>query len=245
MSEEKTKEKEVKKGVKLLILGTAGSGKTTLLKTLKDALVFSYDNKDFPIKSDDILCRNVYQEQHGGTITTGADFRERLASLLSAYRAKKGKNPKTLVIDSISTVAGSINNYCNNTYKGYDQWTQYSNNIAFINKELTTLVDGGINIVLISHAQYNIQNDKWEDTTKGSFQKTEGGFFGTLDYSVFIEATKSDERIVHLKNGYKLARTALRDLKEEEKKMKADDFSLQAYLDRIEQQNLNSVKYEI
>lgn len=246
MSEEiKQETEETKKGVKLLILGTAGSGKTTLLKTLKDALVFSYDNKDFPIKSSDIICRNMHHKKNGGTITTGSDFVDRISNLLDAYEAKKGTPPKTIVIDSISTVAGSINTYCNDKYEGFKQWGEYSKNIQTINNVLTNLASKGINIILVSHAQYNIQNDKWEDTTKGSFNKTEGGFFSTVDYSIFIEATKSDERIVHLKNSYKLARTALTDLKDEEKKVKANDFSLQQYLERIEKHNLEASQYEI
>lgn len=245
MSEEKEqKQEEVKKGVKLLVLGTAGSGKTTLLKTLKDALVFSYDNKDFPIKSDSIVHRNIHQKVHGGVLTTGDDFVNRLDSLLTAYIAKKNKPPKTLVIDSISTVVGAINTYCNDKFDGFKQWSEYIKNIQTINNILTTLTTKGINVILVSHAQYNVQNDKWEDTTKGSFNKSEGGFLATVDYSLFIESTKTDERIIHLKNSYKLARTTL-DLGDNEKKVEASKFSLQAYLDRIEQHNLEASKYEI
>lgn len=232
---------EIKNGAKILILGTANSGKTTLLKSLEDAVVFSYDSKDFPFN---IPHRNMHHEKNGGNITTGEDFKNRVSDLLKSYKKTFKTLPKTFVIDSISTIVGSINSYCNSTFTGFTQWSEYSKEIDIVNNTINELTVLGINVIIITHAQYNNQNDKWEDTTKGSFNKKEGGFLSTVDYAVFIEANKNGDRIIYLNNPYKLSRTKI-ELKDEEKEVDANDFNLQEYINKIEKINSEVVKYTI
>lgn len=235
-------------GVKFLILGRAGAGKTTLLKDLKDAVVFSYDNKDFPISNGNILHRNMHHAKNGGSIVSADDFRSRLKDLLDAYKNAKGEYPKTLVIDSISTVAGSLYDKWDtglsekekaNSFKKFEMYKVGINGVNDIINNI--IANMGINVVLITHAKYNAETGYWEDTTVGSFSKTDGGFYGTVDNSIFVEVTGND-RLIHLKNSYKLARTVL-DLDYTE--VYAKDYNLQEHLEQIIEHSKKSSEFAI
>lgn len=232
MTEESINEKEVTNnnvqlGTKLLVAGTANSGKTTLIKNLRNAVVFSCDGKPFPFK----MFHADFPD-----IENDVDFIEKTDRLLKAYKKQTGKRPETVVFDSISTIVGTIYSSLQQSASGkngFDVWNKYLACVQSINKYINDLNSRyGLNIVLITHAQYNVDIEKWEDTTKGSFAKKDGGFISTVDYSVFIDVVKGNKRNIYLDDAFRLARTKL-DLTNEEKKVDANDFNLQEYLDRI------------
>lgn len=243
MSEEKTKEqKPVKTGTKILISGASNTGKTTLLKTLKDAVVFNYDNKSFPY---DIPHRDVFMK---GKITTGEMFHKEVKSLLDSYEAAYGKLPTTLVIDSVSTIVGDLEiSYTGSDDKsnGFTKWTDYKSAVHLINDVVNVAANKkGINVILITHAQYNMQNNKWEDTTKGGFAKKEGGFLSTVDYAICIDVNSDNSRVVYLNNAYRMSRNTF-NYKDGAEFVDASEFNLQEYLEAILEHNASVKNLQI
>lgn len=227
--EELTKEPESNiTGTKLLIAGTTNSGKTTLIKDLQDAVIFSCDGKPFPFN----MFHANFKE-----ITSAEDFKNKVNALFKAYFKIKGNKPKIIVFDSISTIIGTMYLYLQqtaNTKNGYDIWNKYLAEVTNINNFIDDVINTeyGIDAILITHAQYNIDIEKWEDTTKGSFAKKDGGFISTVDYSIFIDVIKGNKRYIYLDDAFRLSRTKL-DLTDDEKKVDSNEFNLQNYLDRI------------
>lgn len=229
-------------GTKILISGASNTGKTTLLKTLKDALVFNYDNKVFPYA---IPHRNIFEKEHGGRITSGEDFKNRLQTLLKDYKTKMNKLPSVLAIDSISTVIEDVETALTVAYKdsnGFKKWDEYRTSVHQISDAINSLISLGINVVTITHSVYNNNNGKWEDTTKGGFAKKEGGFLSTVDYAICVDVNADNSRVIYLNNAYRMSRNAI-NYKNGIEFVDAKEFSLQEYLDTIlkhnaEQENL-------
>lgn len=229
-------------GTKILISGASNTGKTTLLKSLKDALVFNYDNKTFPYS---IPHRNVFEKEHGGRLTSGEDFKNRLQDLLKSYKTKMNKLPEVLVIDSISTVVEDIETKLTEAFKdgnGFKKWDEYRTSVHTISDTINSLITLGINVIIVTHAVYNNNNGKWEDTTKGGFAKKEGGFLSTVDYAICVDVNPDNSRVIYLNNAYRMSRNAI-NYKDGVEYVDAKDFVLQDYLDTIlkhnaEQENL-------
>lgn len=230
------------KGTKILISGASNTGKTTLLKSLKDALVFNYDNKTFPYA---IPHRNVFEKEHGGRLSSGEDFKDRLQNLLKDYKTKTGKLPTVLAIDSVSTIAEDIETKLTESFKdgnGFKKWDEYRTSVHAINDAINSLINLGINVVMITHAVYNNNNGKWEDTTKGGFAKKEGGFLSTVDYAICVDVNPDNSRVIYVNNAYRMSRNAI-NYKEGVEYVDASEFNLQEYLETIlkhnaEQENL-------
>lgn len=231
-------------GTKILVSGASNTGKTTLLKTLKDALIFNYDNKIFPYA---IPHRNIFQKEHGGKIVSGEDFKERLKNLLKDYKSKMGKLPATIAIDSISTIAEDIETSLTLAYKdgnGFKKWDEYRISINTINAAINSLITSGTNVILITHSVFNNNNNKWEDTTKGGFAKKEGGFLSTVDYAICVDVNADNSRVIYLNNAYRMSRNAI-NYKEGKDFVDAAEFSLQEYLETILKHNSEQEDFKI
>lgn len=90
------------------------------------------------------------------------------------------------------------------------------------------MVACGVNVVLISHALYDADTNKYNLVGKGSFSKI-GGFLSTVDEGVFIE-TKNDKRTVHFRSTKFPARTLQEDFPDS---VLMKDFNLSAVIDHI------------
>lgn len=212
--------------VKFLISGVAGAGKTTLIKDLENAVVFSYDHKKFPFK---MLHRNIKE-------MTDNNFAEELLGLIKAYRVAKGAEPNDksvkpdyVIIDSISTVIEDIEKYCITYYKNFEVWTKYKEALKDVIDTINKIVNVGINVIMITHAQYNEKENKWEDTTKGAFKNKAGGFYSTVNDSINIIVTEGG-RLIYTNNAYYLSRTTLHDVPEF---YASEDYSLKEHLEKL------------
>ena len=175
-------------GAKLAITGTENVGKTHLISQLTDALVMSTDNKAFKGK----IPHFRYNEYTGVE-----DFSQIINDKLEAYKKKMGNYPKTLVVDSITHLQTNMERWANNKFTGFQIWSNLGKEIIEINDFFEELIEGGLNVVLTVHVQYDADTAKYKTTSPGQFGKN-GGWISVTDESIFIEV-KGNKRILHFK----------------------------------------------
>lgn len=183
-------------GIKLLVSGLSNAGKTTLTKTLEDTLVISHDGKAYP-----------FEVPHGTlpAIGTAADISNFVNEKAIAYQDRFGDMPKTIVFDSVSRIYDSIYDACNARYTGFAIYSNLDKEIKEFADFLEEILQNGINLVILSHALYDADENKYSLVGKGSFAKL-GGFLSIVDEGIFIE-TKNDKRIIHFRSTKFPART--------------------------------------
>lgn len=217
--------------VKLLISGTSNSGKTTLLSSLTDAFVISHDGKNFPFP---IPHTNI------ADFKTAAEFIKITTEKLQAYKAKFGKLPATVAIDSSSKIFDTLADSCNTRFTGFHVFSNLNKEIHEITEYVqNVLIANGMNVVLISHAIYDSETTNYALIGKGDFSKR-GGFLAETDTAIFLE-TKNNKRIVHHKSTKFPARTLLSDMPDSEP---VESFSLQAYIDKLSKVHDSVTEYE-
>jgi hypothetical protein len=213
--------------VKILISAEANAGKTTLTKNLTDSLVISHDGKRYPFPVPHVLIPTF--DSISELVTTTIEKVE-------AYKDKFDAYPSTIVFDSVSKVFDTIHANCNEKYKNFVIYSEMDKEIvAFTSFIENSLIASGMNVVLISHAIYDVETAKYNLVGKGSFAKR-GGFLAEVDEAVFLEM-KGNKRILHLKSTKMPARSLQEDLPES---MPVDDFNLQEHITLLAG-NANSV----
>lgn len=146
---------------------------------------------------------------------------------LYLYEEKAKKKPETLVFDSVSRIFTDIEENCLNKFKNFAVWENINKEISSFNEAINAMLSEGYNVVLVTHAMWDAEAKKYIETCKGSFAKI-GGFVSTVDYAINIDILGNKRIITHRNSN--LARTLLDDVPEKED---ANDFNLQAYLDKI------------
>jgi GTPase SAR1 family protein len=218
--------------VKLLIAGQANTGKTTLLQSLEDVFVVAHDGKQYPFPQPHI------------NISRFNSVSELLATVntkLGVYKEKFGKLPTTIAFDSVSTIFETIANNCGSQYKGFDSWKHVNMEVAEFNSYIEdTLIPNGINVVIVSHAVWNVDTATYELVAQGSFAK-KGGFLSTVDNSVFIEV-KSNKRIIHHRSTKFAARSALADLPDNQP---VEEYNLQQHINKLSELKNSAAKFEL
>lgn len=206
--------------VKLLIAAEANSGKTSLTKTLEDALVISHDGKRYPFKVPHVMVESF---------SSVVELTDLITSKIEAYYAKFGSYPKTIVFDSISKIFDSILASCNAKHTGFKIYSELDSEItALMGYIENTLIASGMNVVIISHALYDVDTAKYSLVGKGSFAKR-GGVLAETDQAIFLE-TKSNKRIIHFRSTKFPARTLVED---DPDSVSVEDFNLQTYIDKL------------
>lgn len=204
---------------KILISGESNSGKTTLLSTLKDAFIVSHDGKNFPFP---IPHTNI------ADFDSAEEFTVTVTDKIQAYKDRFDRLPRTVVIDSVSKVFDTLYDTCNTKYTGFNVYSNLNKQIHVITDFIQQLVDNGMNIIIISHAIWDVDNAKFNLVGKGDFQKR-GGFLAEVDNSIFLE-TKSNKRIIHHKSTKFPARSVL-DIEESQP---SEKYNLQDHIEKLE-----------
>ena len=206
---------------KILISGQSNAGKTTLLNTLDEAFIVSHDGKNYP-----------FPQPHTNisTFDSADQFVNIITDKVKAYKDKFGKLPRTVAIDSISKVFDTIMDNCNKKHTGFKVYSELNKEIHIVTDYIqNALVDNGMNVVIISHAIWDVDTAQYNLVGKGDFQKR-GGFLSEVDNSIFIE-TKNNKRIVHNRSTKFPARTVIDSLPDSQP---VEDYSLQGHIDQLE-----------
>lgn len=206
--------------VKQLISGLSGAGKTSLTKDLEKSMVIYHDGKRFPYKIPHATVNDF------DNVT---EFLELIATKIEAYNEKKGEYPDTIVFDSVSKIFDTIADNCNRKYVNFDIYTNLNREInlftSFIEDEL---IAAGINIVLVSHAIYDADTNRYNLVASGAFAKR-GGFYAEVDEAIFLEQ-KANKRTVHFRSGKFPARTLQDDLPDS---IDVSEFNLQEHINNL------------
>lgn len=206
--------------VKLLISGLANTGKTSLLQSLTDVFVVAHDGKQYPFPQPHV---NVNQFASVSELTTIVNTK------LGVYKEKFGKLPSTIVFDSVSTIFETIADNCSRQYKGFEIWKNVNSEINEFTRYLEqTLIQHGLNVVIVSHAVWNVDTVSYELVAQGSFAK-KGGFLSTVDNSIFIEV-KNGKRIIHHRSPKFAARSTLAELPDMQP---IEEYNLQKHVDML------------
>jgi len=115
--------------VPILIVGESGSGKTTMLRTLDPAttMILNTEQKPLPFKN----LKHFKNRQ----VKSYKEFE----SMIRAIEAGKASNIKTLILDSITSLAEMIDSYCENMFTNYEKWKQYNLMVVKTIKRLKVL----------------------------------------------------------------------------------------------------------
>lgn len=145
--------------VKILISAEANGGKTTLTKDLKDSLVISHDGKKYPYPIPHVMVP---------TFGSAIELEELVADKINSYKERYNEYPSTLVFDSVSKIFETMNNNCNEKFKGFTIYSELDKEIrAFTSFIENSIIASGINVVLISHALYDSETAKYSLVGKG------------------------------------------------------------------------------
>lgn len=207
------------KGFKLLISGTSNAGKTTLTKDLENTLVISHDGKAYPFEVPHALMTDV--------VSAGAiiDF---VNDKVATYQDKFGELPANIVFDSVSRIYESLYDSCSSRFTGFAIYSNLDKEIKEFADFLEAILGSGVNLIIISHALFDSDENKYNLVGKGSFAKL-GGFLSVVDEGIFVE-TKGDKRILHFNSTKFPARTLLLD---QPKSMPIGDFKLQDHVKKL------------
>lgn len=217
--------------VKVLISGLAAAGKTTLINSLEDVLVVSHDGKAFNLPKP-----HVY--------VPGFDSVDALINLtlakVEAYNEKFGALPKTLVFDSVSKIFETISNNCNKKYTGFVIYTELNKEISKFTEFLENITVEGINLVILSHANFDEDTEGYKLVAQGNFAKR-GGFYAEVNESVFL-LSKGNKRTVHLRSTKYPARTLNDDFPDS---MDISEFNLQNHIDTLSRKNIDVQNFSL
>lgn len=218
--------------VKLLIAAESNSGKTTLTKDLEDSLVISHDGKSYPYKKPH---KNVL------TFSSTKELTTLVNETVGKYKDKYGVLPKTIVFDSVSKVFDTLMDVCNTKHTGFKVYSALNSEIfEFTDYIQNTLIENGLNVVLISHALWDSETAKYNLIGKGDFSKR-GGFLAETDNSIFLE-TKNGKRIIHFRSTKFPARTLQEDLPDS---MPVEEFSLNKHIQTLEENQSAADEFEL
>lgn len=205
---------------KILVSGLANTGKTSLLQSLTDVFVVAHDGKQYPFPQPHV---NIQ------TFSSVDELLTTVNAKLSIYKEKFGKLPATIVFDSVSTIFETIADNCGRQYKGFEIWKNVNAEINSFTRYIEqTLIPHGLNVVIVSHAVWNVDTAIYELVAQGSFAK-KGGFLSTVDNSIFIEV-KNSKRIVHHRSPKFAARSTLEKLPDSQP---IEEYNLQKHVDML------------
>ncbi len=177
-----------KRGIKLLLVGLSNSGKSTLASKIEESMFIAVDGKAFPFDNP-----HYRVDEWNGIV----DFRNTLVTKIKAYKEKYGKLPKTVVLDTVTKLYEHIYEYCQDNYKGFDQFNALIRETLALNKIIeSTLVNKGINTVIVAHATQNNNTNNYEIPAKGQFAES-GGWLSVVDEASFLYVLGNDRYIAH------------------------------------------------
>lgn len=219
--------------IKFLISGLPNIGKSTLIKDLdpEETLLISRDGKKSPLH----LPKKTIED-----FTNAQDLVNQIIAAIKAYKEAKGKNPKTIIIDSISKIFLDIE------AKILRRITSFPYGV--INTEITLFMGflehslaSQCNLGMISHAEFDKDLNSYSLVNAGGAWGKKGGAISEVENALFIEM-KGNKRIIHHKTYKFLSRTLSVAIPDTQP---VEDFNLQTYINTLAEEALVGDTYEL
>jgi hypothetical protein len=206
--------------VKLLVCAFEASGKSTITSSLRNALVFNMDAKEYGFKVPHV---NIKEYEGMEKLI------EVISGKIKAYKDKFGQLPETVVFDTVTQLYSTMQRYNGNKYKGFDEHKANNSDTLNFNQFIEdTLIPYGINVVIAAHTIYDEATSRHVIPSTGSFAKA-GSWSSVVNDSIFIEK-KSNKLIVHTADLRYPARSTLPDIATG---VPVGEYSIQDHLDKL------------
>jgi hypothetical protein len=209
------------KGVKFLITGLENSGKTTMTSELEDAMVVAIDSKPYPYN----IPHYEVREFLGVT-----DLKSTLVEKIKAYKAKFGKLPRTVVLDTVTKLYELVYLWAEENFKGFDVHNAISKQTLLVNAMLDKLlIDKGINLVIVAHVQFDQNTSRFIVPATGKF-KDSGSWLSVVDEASYVHVLGTERMVAHSDIKFP-CRTTLKGMKTQ----RVDDYNINGHISKLEQ----------
>jgi hypothetical protein len=215
------------KGIKLLLSGKENSGKSTLTSKIDKALVVVVDAKTYPFSKP-----HYRIDSYDGIV----DFKNTLIAKIKAYKEKFGELPKTVVIDTITKMYELMYLWSEENFKGFDKFNSINRETLLLNNVVEkTLIEKGINVVIVAHAVWDEGTNSFVIPAMGQFAKS-GGWLSVVDNASFIYVLGHDRYIAHKELKYP-CRSVLDNIQDSEL---LDKYDINEHISRLEETMIES-----
>ena len=191
-------------GIKILVCGIENSGKTRLTSQIKDAFIINLDDKKYKIK---VPHTNI------NDFVNINDLKKKVAKSINKYEDKFKKKPKVLVFDTVTQMYTEINKKAMK-FTGWEVHSYIKDQTLLFNEYINSILEFGIDVVIVAHAQIDKATGKWKIPATGSFADA-GSWLSVVDEAIFLEVLE-DERVVHRRTLGLPCRTLLPEVPESE-----------------------------
>jgi hypothetical protein len=217
--------------IKYLISGLERSGKTTATSKIEDALIVSIDMKKYPFKKPHV---NI-KEYEGMN-----NFIDRINETIVKYKEKFGEFPKSIVFDTVTSLYTLITKYSMDKFNGFNIHSNISKETLMFNDYVeNTLLENGVNVVIIAHAVWDQDTGRYYIPATGAFAKS-GSWLGAVDEASFIEFKNNKYSIYH-NDGKFPCRTTL-DIKVKES---IEEWDINEHIEKLKNSHNDNEEYEM
>ena len=140
------------------------------------------------------------------------------------------KLPRTVVMDTVTKFYELIYLWAEDNYKGFDVHNAISKNTLMLNSVIeTTLIDKGINVVIVAHVVYDQNTGRYTIPATGKFKES-GSWLSVVDNASFIYILGNDRYIAHTELKYPCRSTI--DMPKSEL---VDKYDINEHISRLEE----------
>jgi len=226
-------------GIKILISGTPNSGKTSLLQDLEHVFVVARDGKRYPFAQPHVNISQMVHEKNGPSVVDS--LLNTVNEKLGVYFDKFGVLPETVVFDSVSKIFLDIEAAVSSVVTSFPYSVINAEISKLVNYIENELIARDINVVVVSHANWDEDTAIYKLVNAGGAYGKKGGFLSEVDNSIFLES-KANKRVVHHRSLKFISRTLSAELPDSEDRT---TYSLKKHLELLQKDSDAAASFEL